>query len=83
MTQREVLRNARQQMGVNQQEFAAYFGIPQRTLVDWEREERKMPDYLLRLMMYKLEMEKLVTGLLDEVPDKENMIRRGKNKELE
>lgn len=83
MTQREVLRNARQQMGVNQQEFAVYFGIPQRTLVDWEREERKMPDYLLRLMMYKLEMEKLVTGLLDEVPDKDNMISRGKNKESE
>lgn len=64
-------------------DIAAYFGIPQRTLVDWKREERKMPDYLLRLMVYKLEMEKLVTGLLDEVPDKDNMISRGKNKELE
>lgn len=49
-------------------------------LVDWEREERKMPDYLLRLMMYKLETEKLVAGLVDEVPDKDNMIGREKKK---
>lgn len=41
-------------------EFAEYFGIPYRTLQDWELGNRAMPEYLLRLMAYKLRMEKLI-----------------------
>lgn len=83
MTQREILKNARKQMGVNQKEFADYFGIPYRTLVDWEREERQMPDYLLRLMMYKLEVENKAFQLLDKVPEKDQMISKEKRKDKE
>ena len=50
------LRNS---TGMSRKEFCAYFEIPYRTLQDWELGNRKMPDYLLRLMAYKLEMEKL------------------------
>ena len=38
--------------------FAQYFGIPYRTVQDWYMGKRNMPDYLLRLMIYKIEMEK-------------------------
>ncbi len=38
-------------------EFCEYFEIPYRTLQDWELGNRKMPDYLLRLMTYKVKME--------------------------
>ena len=50
----------RKECGMKQKEFAEYFGIPVRTLQDWERGVRHMPDYLLRLMIYKLEIEKLI-----------------------
>ena len=46
--------------GMNRKEFAEYFGIPYPTITDWELGHRKMPDYLLRLIAYKVEMEKLI-----------------------
>ena len=38
---------------------ANYFGIPYRTIQEWELGNRSMPQYLLRLMSYKVQMEKL------------------------
>ena len=32
-------------------------GIPIRTLEEWEAGRRKMPDYVLRLIVYKIETE--------------------------
>ena len=44
---------------MNRKEFAEYFEIPYRTVQDWELGNREMPKYLLRLIAYKIEMEKL------------------------
>ena len=55
----EKLVELRKQTGMNRREFAEYFGIPYRTVQDWELGNRQMPDYLLRLMAYKIKMEKL------------------------
>lgn len=46
-------------------QFAEYFEIPYRTVQSWELygesvEGRKCPDYLLNLMLYKLEKEGLL-----------------------
>lgn len=60
MESREILLELRQETGMNRKEFAAYFGIPYRTVQDWELGNRQMPEYLLRLMAYKLKVEKLV-----------------------
>ncbi len=54
MENRELLRKIRSETGMSQRRFAAYFKIPIRTYEDWERGVRKMPEYLLRLMAYKL-----------------------------
>ena len=54
---REELIEMRAKTGMNRKEFSYYFGIPYRTVQDWELGNRQMPDYLLRLMAYKLEME--------------------------
>lgn len=54
------IRRIRESTGMNRKEFAEYFGIPYRTITDWELGHRKMPDYLLRLIAYKVEMEKLI-----------------------
>lgn len=39
---------------------------PYRTLQDWELGKRTMPEYLLRLMFYKVKMEKLMKEDVDE-----------------
>lgn len=59
---REQLINLRKSTGMNRKEFAEYFGIPYRTVQDWELGNRKMPDYLLRLMVYKIRMEQELHG---------------------
>ena len=60
MNNKEQLIKLRKETGMNRKEFCEYFNIPYRTVTDWELGNRKMPDYLLRLMKYKIEMEKLV-----------------------
>ena len=59
MDSRDYLIELRNSTGMSRKDFCAYFEIPYRTLQDWELGNRKMPDYLLRLMAYKIEMEKL------------------------
>lgn len=48
--------------GMTQKEIAEYFGIPQRTVESWGAEQRKCPDYLLNLMLYKLKKEGIIRG---------------------
>ncbi len=59
MNEQEKLIALREETGMNRREFAEYFGIPYRTIQDWELGNRKMPDYLLRLMAYKYRIESL------------------------
>ena len=49
----------RKSTGMNRKEFCEYFGIPYRTVTEWERGTRRMPDYVLRLMAYQIKMEKI------------------------
>ncbi|MBR6628245.1 MAG: helix-turn-helix domain-containing protein [Lachnospiraceae bacterium] len=52
------LKKIREDMGLNRTEFSHYIGIPLRTLEEWEAGRRKMPDYVLRLIVYYTRMEK-------------------------
>lgn len=47
-------KELRQLSGMTQKEFSEYFGIPKRTIEDWDRGVRKCPEYLIALMEYKL-----------------------------
>ncbi len=60
MTLRDELLLLRSSTGMNRKVFAAYFGVPYRTMQDWELGNRHMPEYLLRLMQYKAEKEGLI-----------------------
>ncbi|WP_034467775.1 helix-turn-helix domain-containing protein [Butyrivibrio proteoclasticus] len=51
------VRAVRNLTGMNRREFADWLGIPYRTITDWELEQRQMPDYVLRLIAYKVRME--------------------------
>lgn len=55
----------RRASGMTQKEFAIYFGIPKRTIEDWETEKRICSSYLLNLMEYKLNKE----GMIKYHPD--------------
>ena len=50
----------RESTGMNRKEFCEYFGIPYRTVTEWERGTRKMPDYVFRLLAYRIKMENFV-----------------------
>lgn len=56
----ETLKRMRQLTEMNRREFSDYMGIPLRTLEEWEAGRRKMPDYVLRLISYRVHMEKLL-----------------------
>ena len=46
--------------GMNMKQFSDYFQIPYRTIQNWNLGVRECPEYLLKLMQYKLEKEKAV-----------------------
>ena len=60
MEAREELKKLRESTGMNRKEFCEYFEIPYMTETDWELGKRRVPQYLLRLMAYKVEMERLL-----------------------
>jgi DNA-binding transcriptional regulator YiaG len=43
---------------MNRKEFAEWLGIPYRTMQDWELGNSQVPDYVLRLVAYKVQSEK-------------------------
>ena len=50
----------REKSGMSRPEFAEWLGVPYRTMQEWELGRRVMPDYVLRLIAYKVynELEK-------------------------
>ena len=48
--------------GMNLTKFSEYFGIPYRTVQNWEAGARSCPGYLLKLMRYKLINEGIIKG---------------------
>ena len=63
MTYSEILKNVREECDMTQMEFATYFNVPKRTYQDWEYGKRKVPEYMLRRMLYKLKMEGMAEDL--------------------
>ena len=67
MTVRELLERS----GMTQKQFAAYFGIPFRTLQNWVTDKGECREYWIKLMHYKLQKE----GLIDADEDKCDEVR--------
>ena len=49
----------RAKSGMNRKDFAEWLGIPYRTMKEWELGRRVMPEYVLKLIAYKVANEKL------------------------
>lgn len=56
---RDKIKELRESTGMNRKEFCEYFGIPYRTVAERERGTRKMPDYVSRLLTYRIKMDNL------------------------
>lgn len=54
----QVLKQLRQQMGMNRREFCETFDIPYRTVTEWERGNRNAPGYVLRFLEYYIRIQK-------------------------
>lgn len=44
------IQELRAKTGLTQSKFAEYFGLPIRTVQEWEQGRRKPPDYILKLL---------------------------------
>ena len=44
------IKEIRQMCKMSQKEFSEYFGIPFRTVQEWEQGRRKPPDYIPKLL---------------------------------
>lgn len=53
-------KEIREASGMSRNQFCEYFGIPYRTIQNWELGERDCPEYLLDLMVYKLKKEEFI-----------------------
>ena len=53
-------KELRQASGMTQKDFSEYFGIPKRTIENWEEEVSKCNDYIVDLMEYKLRKENFI-----------------------
>ena len=60
MSRGKEVKELREKLGMNRREFSDYYGIPYRTVQDWEAEKRELPEYLLRLMKYRAEVEDMM-----------------------
>jgi DNA-binding transcriptional regulator YiaG len=54
----EAFIKVRNEAGMNRKDFAEWLGIPYRTMQDWERGISQVPEYVLRLVAYKVMWEK-------------------------
>ena len=65
----EKLKEIRTDLGLTRKAFSEYIGIPLRNLEEWEAGRRKMPEYLLRMMIYYIKMSQYLerNGIREEV----------------
>ena len=58
-------RKLRKQTGLSMQKFGDKYGIPMRTIQDWEREMRTPPEWVYELLKFKVEhdMEEFRKGV--------------------
>lgn len=56
----KIIKELREQTGMNRRAFSEYTKIPVRTLEDWEAGKRTPPEYIPRLLGYQLLYDKWI-----------------------
>nr|DAU78516.1 MAG TPA: putative transcriptional regulator [Caudoviricetes sp.] len=57
MDSKERLKELRKELGLSQAKFAERFGIPLRTIQDWEYGKREVRSYIVDMMCRIIELE--------------------------
>jgi len=55
------IKRIRKELNLTQSKFGERFGIPMRTIQEWESGRRTPPDYVLNLITENIELQKLLT----------------------
>ena len=68
-TQVDKLKEIRASLGMTRKAFSEYIGIPLRNLEEWEAGRRKMPEYLLRMLVYYIKINQYLEehGMKEEI----------------
>ena len=53
-----IFKMLRKESGMTRADFSVWLGVPYRTMQEWELGRRSMPEYVLRLIAYKVMAEK-------------------------
>lgn len=71
-TQVDKLKEIRASLGMTRKAFSEYIKIPLRNLEEWEAGRRKMPEYLLNMMIYYIRMNQYLeeNGMKEEIERK-------------
>ena len=71
-TQVDKLKEIRASLGMTRKAFSEYIGIPLRNLEEWEAGRRKMPEYLLRMLVYYIKINQYLEehGMKEEIERK-------------
>lgn len=56
----EILRIILKKSGMSMAAFSQYLNIPYRTVQDWNSDKRVIKKYVLKLIIYKLSVDKLI-----------------------
>ena len=56
----KIIKDLRNSKGMSRKEFSEYTGIPVRTIEDWEAERRVPPEYIPRLLAYRIKYEDML-----------------------
>ena len=55
------IKKIRKELNLSQSKFGEKFGIPMRTIQEWESGRRTPPDYVLNLIIENIKLQKLLT----------------------
>ena len=61
--QGEKIRELRQRKGLTQERFCEVYGIPKRTLENWEQGSRKPPEYVIALLERAVEQDEKIKAM--------------------
>ena len=64
--------------GMSLRELSEYFGIPYRTIQNWSEGQRSAPDYVLKLMKFKLENDSERNATTEEGSNLEQISTKAK-----
>ena len=63
------MRELRESTGLNRKEFCEKFEIPYRTMTEWELGHRTAPPYVLKLLVYYVEMQNMLKGKGEKIDE--------------